>query len=144
MWDRQNGTSFLVDTGADICVFPASPRDKKTRPLGCKLIAANGSNILTWGHQLLSVHLANGRSYTQDFLLADVTRPILGANFFSANNIAIDLRGQRLIDLNHGSTLPATREPESASLLGLSLSTPHLFRQTPQILSRNISAPFYF
>ena len=124
MWDRQNRTSFLVDTGADICVFPASPRDKKTRPPGCKLIAANGSNILTWGHQLLSVHLANGRSYPQDFLLADVTRPLLGASFFSANNIAIDLRGQHLIDLNHGSTLPATREPKPASLLGLSLSIP--------------------
>ena len=138
MWDRQNGTSFLVDTGADICVFPASPRDRKTRPPGCKLIAANGSNILTWGHQLLSVHLGNGRSYPQNFLLADVTHPILGANFFSANNIAIDLRGQRLIDLNHGSTLPATREPKPASLLGLSLSTPtgfdKLLKSFPEIL----------
>ena len=144
VWNRQNGTSFLADTGADICVFPALPTDKKTRPLGCKLIAANGSNILTWGHQLLSVHLANGRSYTQDFLLVDIMRPILGANFFSANNIAIDLRGQRLIDLDHGSTLPATREPKPASLLDLSLSTPTCFdkllKSFPEILAPHFTS----
>ena len=74
--------------------------DKKTRPSGCKLIAANGSNILTWHHQVLSVHQANGRRYTQDFLLADVTCPILKAIFFSTNIIAVDFCGQRLVDLN--------------------------------------------
>ena len=71
---------YFLLIGADICVFSASPMDKKTQPPGCKLVAANGSNILGWGHQLLSAHQANGRSYAQDFLLADVSRPIPGAN----------------------------------------------------------------
>ena len=31
VWDRATGTSFLVDTGADVCVFPASPNDKRKR-----------------------------------------------------------------------------------------------------------------
>ena len=31
VWDRQNGTSFLVDTGADVCVFPACVSDRRTK-----------------------------------------------------------------------------------------------------------------
>ena len=31
--------------------------------------------------------------FTQEFHLADVTRPILGADFFHHNNLAIDLAG---------------------------------------------------
>ena len=58
-------------------------------------------------------------SGTSLFYLADVTRPILGANFFSANNIAIDLRGRRLIDLNNFSTLHATLNMQPITLSGL-------------------------
>ena len=112
--------------------------DKKTRPAGYKLIVANGSNIFPRSHQLLSVHLEHGRRYTQDFLLADVTRPVRGANFFSTNNIAIDLRDQQLIDLNHRSTLPATRESKPVGFSSLSFSTltgfDNLLKSFPEIL----------
>ena len=51
------------------------------------------------------------KDHRQKFYLADVARPILGANFFTANNIAIDLRGRRLVDLNHGHIFAALTEP---------------------------------
>ena len=47
VWDRATGTSFLVDTGADVCVFPASPNDKRKRTPTENLTAANGSLINT-------------------------------------------------------------------------------------------------
>ena len=47
----------------------------------------------------------------------------MGANFFSANNIAIDLRGRRPFDLNNFSTLPATLDMQSIILCGLTLHT---------------------
>ena len=47
----------------------------------------------------------------------------MGANFFSDNNIAIDLRGRRLVDLNNFSTLPATLDMQSITLSGLTLHT---------------------
>ena len=62
-------------------------------------MAASGSKIDTWGHRTLTLNFGDKRTYRQDFYLADVTRLILGANFFTANNVTIDLRGRRLIDL---------------------------------------------
>ena len=41
VWDCATGTSFLVDTGADVCVFPASPNDKRKRTPTENLTAAN-------------------------------------------------------------------------------------------------------
>jgi len=62
-------------------------------------------------------------SYKQKFYIADVTRPILGANFFTANNLGIDLRGRRLIDLNKCSSFLADLEAHPITLSGLTLST---------------------
>ena len=86
-------------------------------------MAANGSKIDTWGHRTLTLKFGDKRTYRQDFYLADVTRPILGANFFTANNVAIDLRGRRLIDLNSCCTLSAELEMQSVTLSGLTLNT---------------------
>jgi len=51
--------------------------------------SANGSKIETWGTRTLTLTFGNKSTYQQEFYLADVTRPILGANFFSANNVAM-------------------------------------------------------
>ena len=123
VWDRHTGTQFLVDSGADVCVFPASATLRRTKNPSGFLTAANGSKIDTWGQRLLTLNFGKNRPYQQNFYLADVTRPILGANFFSANNIAIDLRGRRLIDLNNFSTLPAALDTQSITLSGLALNT---------------------
>jgi len=57
------------------------------------------------------------------FYIADITRLILGANFFTANNLAIDLRGRRLIDLNKCSSFLADLEAHPITLSGLTLNT---------------------
>ena len=132
MWDRHTGTSFLVDTGADVSVFPASAADKHTRAPFGTLTAANGSKIKTWGQRTLTFNLGKGRTYQQDFYVADVTRPILGANFFIAHNVAIDLRGRRLIDLNHGDTFSTMSEPNANILSGLSLAPSNSFEKLLQ------------
>ena len=132
MWDRHTGTSFLVDTGADVSVFPASAADKHTRAPSGTLTAANGSKIKTWGQRTLTFNLGKGRTYQQDFYVADVTRPILGANFFIAHNAAIDLRGRRLIDFNHGDTFSTMSEPNANILSGLSLAPSNSFEKLLQ------------
>ena len=114
VWDRQTGTQFLVDTGADICIFPASALVRRASSPTGSLMAANGSKIDTWNHRTLTLNFGNKRTCRQDFYLADVTSPILGANFFTANNVAINLRG-RLIDLNSCCTLSAELECSSSS-----------------------------
>lgn len=142
MWDRVSGTSFLVDTGADVCVFPASSLDKRSKKPLANLTAANGSKINTWGQRTLTFTLGDGRQYKQEFYLADVTRPILGANFFTNNNVAIDLRGRKLVDLNRGGTFTAYPEAAPNHNCGLilgSLSRFHrLLCQFPDIVAPNL------
>ena len=51
VWDRITGTSFLVDTGTGVCVFPASSNDKRKRTPTENLTAANCSKTNTWGQR---------------------------------------------------------------------------------------------
>ena len=48
-----------VDTGADVCVFPASPNDKRKRTPTENLTAANGFEINTWGQRVCSCQILN-------------------------------------------------------------------------------------
>ena len=89
------GRAYLADTGAEISVFPASMEDRR-KQAQTPLAAANGTGIRTWGRR--NIHLKLGkRNFWQDFILADVTRPILGADFFSAHYILPDLARKRLV-----------------------------------------------
>jgi len=99
VWDRRSGRSFLVDCGADESVLPASASDKRHRP-STSLIAANGTLIKTWGKRKSSILLSKGHAFTQEFHLADVTIPILGADFFASNRLAIDMSNKRLVSLD--------------------------------------------
>lgn len=47
--DRHSGRRFLVDTGAQISVIPASIADKNSGRSGPSLMAANGTPIRTYG-----------------------------------------------------------------------------------------------
>ena len=87
----------MADIGADISVFPASSEDRCQTSPQTPLAAANGTGIKTWGRR--NVHLQLGdRQFWQNFILADVTRPILGADFFANNYILPDLARKRLLD----------------------------------------------
>lgn len=99
---RDNITSlkFLVDTGAEFSVLPASTADRARGPHGLELKAANDSNIPTYGRRILTLSLGLRRNYTWIFLLADVSHPILGADFLSHHDLLVDTKRGRLID-NH-------------------------------------------
>ena len=98
--DELSGRHFLVDSGADVSVFPKSmisPLAPSTAPSGT-LVAANGSAIDTYGSRRLSLRF-NKLNAVHPFLLADVPRPILGSDFFSARDLLIDVRNRQLVRL---------------------------------------------
>ena len=107
VWDRKTGRHYFIDTGADESVFPASPTDQQHCSTTQPLAAANDSRIATWGQTNIIVHLGS-RSFTQSFYIADVRQPILGADFLISNNLVVDLRGRRLIDLFSYTIIPTT------------------------------------
>ena len=71
--DRRNGRQYLVDTGAEFSILPASPEDKRLVTPVEALEAANGSSVPVFGRRLITMNFGNGRSFTHNFLLADVT-----------------------------------------------------------------------
>lgn len=96
--DRENGTEFLVDTGADLCVFPRRLVRGRRNKTGYELSAANGSPVATYGTITMSLNLGLRRDFLWDFVIADVSRPILGADFLAHYDLLVDLRNKRLVD----------------------------------------------
>ena len=123
VWDRRTGRTYLVDCGADVSVFPATPVEKRTRIPTTSLVAANGSKIASWGTKKIDLQLGRRRTFTQEFQVANVTQPILGADFFVANQLAIDLAGKRLIDMSDFTSIPTKIACTPCAVAGL--RSPH-------------------
>ncbi|XP_026482115.1 uncharacterized protein LOC113389276 [Ctenocephalides felis] len=96
--DRRTKVQFLVDTGSDICVYPRRLTAKLNLQLNYTLSAANGTNIRTYGDIILQLDFGLRRNFTWRFIVADVTMPILGADFLAYYNIIIDIKNSRLHD----------------------------------------------
>ena len=106
--DNTTSLRFLVDTGAEISTIPARPQDRR-QPAIRNLQAANGTLIPCFGERSVtpSFPLTPGvKAFPWVFLVAEVTFPILGADFLSHYNLLVDIRGQRVIE---GDTGMATR-----------------------------------
>ena len=104
LFDKTLGMSFLVDTGADVSVVPASRMDRQKPKSILSLKAANGSEISVFGTKTLKIDIGLKRKFSWTFTVADVSRPILGADFLSHYDILVDLKAKRVIDkLHHAS-----------------------------------------
>ncbi|CAK9832763.1 Transposon Ty3-I Gag-Pol polyprotein [Anthophora retusa] len=104
--DATSKTSFLVDTGADVCVFPRSRVREKREKCTYKLYAANGSVISTYGTILLTLDLRLRRAFTWRFVVADVEHAIIGMDFLVYYGLLVDARNQRLVDNTTTMTYP--------------------------------------
>ncbi|GFX78965.1 retrovirus-related Pol polyprotein from transposon 412 [Trichonephila clavipes] len=63
-----------------------------------KLYSANGSEIPTFGHKILTLYLGLRRELQFLFIIAKVDKGIIGADFLSMFNLLIDIRNKQLID----------------------------------------------
>lgn len=140
VFDRASKRSFLVDTGADVSVVP--PLNKSSKPALLKLYAANNTRINTYGNQRFSLDLGLRRQFIWDFVVADVSRPILGADFLNRFGLLVDVCRQRLVDsitkLETISTI--TNIPSmQLSLISNSDMDPNVFQLLKQY--SNISKP---
>lgn len=93
---------FLVDTGSDLCVFPRTASKTRRPKSSYELFAANGSSITTYGSTQLELDLGLRRVFSWRFVVADVSKAIIGADFLSHYSLIVDCRNRRLID-NHTS-----------------------------------------
>ena len=61
-----------------------------------RLLAANGTPIQAFGQEKRKIQIG-GKSYIFDFIIAHVSRPILGLDFLQAHRMTLDLHNRRLI-----------------------------------------------
>ena len=100
---------FLIDTGAEVSVLPATSADRR-RPSQPEhtLRAVNGSSIASFGTRSLTVSLGLRRRFQFVFVIADVEQPIIGADFLHHHRLTVDLRARRITDSVTQLSSPAT------------------------------------
>jgi hypothetical protein len=113
--DRNSGKAFLVDMGTEVLLLPAVVSDKRTGSIP-PLVAANGLAIQVYGKRTLPLNLGEQR-FEGEFIVTDVRKAILGADFLQASGLLVDMVDERLI-------YAATYAVVNAPAVSLTRSTP--------------------
>ena len=93
--DINSGKLFLIDSGADVSVFPLTLSPSSSASTG-SLVAANGTKIKTFGFKMVEL-LFGSLSLSHRFQVADISKPILGSDFFAQHDLMIDVKNRRLV-----------------------------------------------
>lgn len=96
--DKSTNIGYLIDTGADVSVIPFNRSTGYYKSTNIKLFAANGTEIKIYGTTTQKVNIGLRRDFLWTFLIADVTTPIIGADFLTHFGLLIDLKGNKMID----------------------------------------------
>ena len=119
--DTISGRKFLCDTGAQRSVVPATANDTAGGLHGPPLTSANDTPIRTYGTRTVDLCFG-GQRFTWDFVTADISFPLLGADFLCAHSLLVDVKNGRLVDAVTFSTLACVPDETACSGLSSSLS----------------------
>lgn len=97
VYDKISGFRFLVDSGAAVSCFPQrlSP---ESSPAELTLWAANGSRIRTFGSKTFELKFNVEKKFPWSFLVAEVSHPIIGADFLRHFGLLVDVKNNCLLD----------------------------------------------
>lgn len=141
--DAATGYTFLIDSGADVSTLPARIADKKHKTEHY-LYAANGTPIPTYGERTLNLNLGLHRNFRHNFVIADITWPLLGANFLARFGLLLDLQNRRLIDsltsLSQNMQIHLVKHA-TISTIDHSAAFATLLRDFPGLTQSNIHRP---
>ena len=130
---------FLVDTGAEISVLPATCFECLNICTGKDFLAANGSKIATLISKKLPIHLPE-ENYNRTFVVASVGQPFLGSDFLQANSLLVEVRhNHSVITLLFISTPIKLANQSAANLNALCLkenSLAEMLAEFPSITTR--------
>ncbi|GFU60021.1 retrovirus-related Pol polyprotein from transposon 297 [Trichonephila clavipes] len=90
--NRKSGQKFLIASGSEICVIPPSPTMNKSPRSNFSLFAANNTKIPAYGMVRKELNLGLRRPFIWTFIIADVSSPIIDADFLKHFNLLIDLK----------------------------------------------------
>ena len=141
--DTNTGRQFLVDTGAEVSVFPASGRDTRAQRSDGELRTANGSICYTYGTRQLKISV-DGRTFLWSFVIADVTQPLLGADFLCDHELMVDLKGKRLVEattFRSWQLHPSDVAPQRLHYVGRENDYSAILSSFPELLTPAFAAP---
>ncbi|GFY21614.1 transposon Tf2-9 polyprotein [Trichonephila clavipes] len=95
--DRRTNVTFLIDTGSDVSIIPATKTQRQNNSQ-MTLSAANTSPIHVYTTQTLSLDLGLRRIFQWTFLVGNVSTPIIGADFLYNFRLVPDISKQALLD----------------------------------------------
>ncbi|XP_037800385.1 uncharacterized protein LOC119595300 [Penaeus monodon] len=127
---------FLANTRAFLSIFPATQSDRKAANDNLqRLVTANGTPINSCDFRDITIRLFRC-TYPWSFLIADVTWPLLSADFLSHHNLLDDMRRCQLINMDTHSTSGQcslySREQQRVVLM----CVPHIKTTGPPVHSR--------
>ena len=96
--DTNTFTRFLVDTGSEVNVIPPTPADRRRQLDKLTLTAVNNTPICTYGKQFLNLNLGLRHPVAWIFVIAEVQKPIIRADFLQHFGLLVDMRKQQLTD----------------------------------------------
>jgi transposase InsO family protein len=121
--DAVSCLKFLVDSGSSYSIYPCgTPHGSPTGPM---LQLPNKQLVPSYGEKVLTVEFS-GKTYVWSFLLADISFPIIGADFLRYFKLLVDLSTGLMLDLKSMQTLrfaPATGGVETASIVLASVAS---------------------
>ena len=97
--DKLSGHRFLIDTGAEVSVIPPTTSDKhRGSSSNVSLQAVNHSSITTYGERSITLDFGLRRTFRWVFIIADISKPIIGADFLTHFNLLVDVKHRTLHD----------------------------------------------
>ncbi len=110
--DLLSGWHFLCDTGAQVSVLPTSTVDRCLDEVDPLLEAANQRKLHTYRKRLIPLCF-NVQPFTWEFVLVDVSRPLLGVDFLCTNGQFVDVKNCCLVTAEGFNLLPCSRSTRS-------------------------------
>ena len=137
--DSLTGLCFLINTGRPTyrSLLPKSIVHSGCGPgTDTHLIAANGSRIITYGYKSVRLFFSDN-TFTWQFIVADVSILLIGADFLAHFHLLVDVANCHLIDTSTLASTTVTAAPPGLALqindaqddlASLSSSFPAVFR----------------
>ena len=139
MVDCTTKARYLIDSGAEVSVIPPSGKERRDPARAAyDLIAANGSPIPTYGAKDVSLTMSPARRFHWWFVVAEVSHPILGIDFLTAQNITVDFGKRQVIHQPTQTVIPALSEQKaypSITLIRQTQTYTNLLQQFPELTS---------
>ena len=127
--DPNTHTRFLVDTGSEVSAIPSSPTDRQRSPDKLTLMAVNDTPIHTYRKRSLTLDLGLRPSLPWIFVIADIQKPILCADFLRHFGLLVDMQQRQLIDSQtqlHIQGVISTTPSPSLSICPKDTNNPYL------------------